>query len=157
MRSRISAAAVVILAAVLSACASASAVRNPHFTPGVGHTGPAVRAAEMAGPAQQAAGPMKKNPRQVGFKCPDHAVDDQHEVDIVDASTGVVTQTILIGDPPADPVTGEVVGNVNVQPVKFGTYYFVVRVVAQGLKSDNSLPSEQWQRAPGQATDVVVK
>jgi len=100
--------------------------------------------------------PMVKNPRGVGFTCPDHALDNDHEIDIIRASDGSLVQTILGGDPPAD-ATGEVVVMVNVQPIAFGQYRFVVRAVAGTLKSDNSAASPIWERAPGAPSNVVPK
>ena len=93
-----------------------------------------------------------KNPSGVAFLCPDHATDDQHEVDIVREADGVVVATLLGGDPPL--VGSEVVIPVNVQPVAFGQYRFVVRAVAGLIKSNNSLSSEVWERAPGRPTNV---
>ena len=103
----------------------------------------------------QAAGPVR-NPTGVMFTCPDHALDDGHEVDIVDSVTGAVLQTLQGGDPAAD-AQGNVTILVNVQPVKFGTYTFVVRAKAGALMSPNSVPSEVWQRSPGQPGQPIAK
>lgn len=89
-----------------------------------------------------------RNPSGIAFLCPDHDRDDQHEVDIVRESDGVVVQTLLVGDPEALP-GAEVVVSVNVQPIALGSYRFVVRAVAGAVKSDNSVPSDIWERAPG--------
>lgn len=89
-----------------------------------------------------------KNPSGLAFTCPDHSLDDNHEVDIVRESDGTVVQTLLVGDPTADPTTGEVTVAVNVMPVTFGRYRFVVRAVAAGFTSNNSTPSDVWERAP---------
>lgn len=89
-----------------------------------------------------------KNPSALAFQCPDHDRDDQHEIDLVRVSDGAVIQTILGGDPPLD--NGEVVIAVNIQPVAFGQYRFVVRAVAGGFSSPSSLPSAVWERVPGQ-------
>lgn len=97
-----------------------------------------------------------KNPSGLIFTCPDHALDDQHEIDIVRQADGVVVQTLLVGDPPAD-VNGDVVVKVNVQPVAFGSYVFRVRAVAGTIKSDTSDPSPIWERAPGKPTNVQVQ
>ena len=97
--------------------------------------------------------PLIKNPSAVAFLCPDHGADDQHEIDIVRVSDGVVMQTLLGGDPPLSPA-GEVVIVVNVMPVSFGSYRFVVRAVAGAVKSDSSVPSDIWERAPGRPTSV---
>jgi hypothetical protein len=111
---------------------------------------PARRAA-----ATQSAGPVR-NPSGVMFTCPDHALDDGHEEDIVDSVTGVVVQTIQGGDPAAD-AQGNVSIALNVQPVKFGTYTFVVRAKAGALMSPNSVPSDVWQRSPGQPGQPIPK
>ena len=100
--------------------------------------------------------PPVKNPRGVTITCPDHDRDDQHEVDIVRVSDGQVVQTILAGDP-APNSTGDVDLLINVQPIAFGQYRFVVRAVAGSLKSENSQPSEIWERAPGAPSIKKVK
>lgn len=94
-----------------------------------------------------------KNPSGLTFTCPDHALDDQHEIDIVRQADGVVVQTLLVGDPPAD-ISGDVQVSVNVQPIAFGLYVFKVRAVAGTSKSDTSNPSPVWERAPGKPTNV---
>jgi len=102
----------------------------------------------------RAQGPPK-NPSQIAFFCPDHDRDDQHEIDVVRVSDGVVIATLLGGDP---PLTGtEVVVDINVQPVAFGSYRIVVRAVAGTLRSANSDPSEVWERAPGRPSGIVVR
>lgn len=103
----------------------------------------------------QTPAPVVKNPTTIAFQCADHARDDQHEVDIV-TSAGVVVQTLLVGDPPAD-ANGDVVVTVNVQPVAFGSYTFVARAVAATLKSANSTPSDVWERAPGAPSKPIAK
>lgn len=90
---------------------------------------------------------MVKNPSAVTFTCPDHDQDTAHEIDIVD-SNGVVVQTIIGGDP-APNADGSVTIPINVQPIKFGTYTFIVRATAGGVKSPDSPPSDPWERAPG--------
>ena len=97
-----------------------------------------------------------KNPSALAFICPDHALDDGHEVDIVRESDGVVVATLLGGDPPLN-AAGEVAIAVNVQPIAFGQYRFVARAVAGTVKSDSSLPSMLWERAPGRPTNVVPR
>lgn len=93
------------------------------------------------------------NPTKVVFNCPDHAQDTNHEIDIVTAA-GVVVQTIQAGDPPAD-ANGDVTVQLNVQPIKFGTYTVRVRVVADQFKSEDA-PSPQWVRVPGKPTNVRI-
>lgn len=99
--------------------------------------------------------PVVKNPRQLAFVCPDHDRDDQHEIDIVRESDGAVIQTLLVGDPPV--VSGEVIADVNVQPVAFGEYRFIVRAVAGTLKSASSAPSDVWERAPGTPSKPIPR
>ena len=96
-----------------------------------------------------------KNPAALAFTCPDHATDDQHEIDIVRVSDGVVVATILGGDPPLQ--NNEVIIPINVQPVAFGSYRFIVRAVAGSVKSVNSVPSEIWDRVPGQPSQPVAR
>lgn len=97
-----------------------------------------------------------KNPSVLAFQCPDHNQDDAHEIDIVRVSDGAVIQTLAAGDPPLTG-TAEVEVAVNVQPVAFGQYRFVVRALAGAVKSDNSAPSAIWERAPGKPTGLVVR
>lgn len=96
------------------------------------------------------------NPSGLVFRCPDHGLDDQHEVDLVRVSDSAVIQTLLVGDPPAD-ASGDVTVAVNVQPVAFGRYVFVVRALAGALNSDSSAASPVWERAPGRPSDLRVK
>lgn len=96
-----------------------------------------------------------KNPTEVSFTCIDHDKDDNHEVDIID-STGTVVQTLLIGDPPVGS-DGRVVAKFNVQPINFGQYTVIVRAIQGALKSENSLPSEKWERSFGTPSNVQVK
>jgi len=103
----------------------------------------------------QTPAPIVKNPTAVVFTCADHARDDQHEIDIVNSS-GVVVQTMLVGDPPAD-ANGDVVVTINVQPIAFGSYTFVARAVAAAVKSANSTPSDVWDRVPGAPSKPIAK
>src|SRR3989337_1066418 len=77
-----------------------------------------------------------KNPSQIAFFCPDHDRDDQHEIDVVRVSDGVVIATLLGGDPPLPGTEG---------------------VVAGPLRSANSDPSEVWERVPGRPSGIVVR
>ena len=86
------------------------------------------------------------NPRGVAFTCPDHAVDDGHDVEIRVRATGATVQVINGGDPAA--VGGEVTINFNVQPIAFGSYDLVVRAKAGSLSSVNS-PAANFDRVPG--------
>src|SRR5687768_11555174 len=100
---------------------------------------------ELAFTILQATAPI--NPVGVAFTCPDHALDTEHEVDVLDSS-GAVIQTILGGDPPLN-AQNEVEIRLNVQPIAFGEYRFRVRAVAGSIKSVDSETSELWRRAPG--------
>lgn len=97
-----------------------------------------------------------KNPSVLAFQCPDHDRDDSHEIDIVRVADGSVIQTLAGGDPAAD-AAGEVTIAVNVQPVAFGQYRFVVRAAAGSVKSDDSAPSAIWERTPGKPTGLMVR
>ena len=97
-----------------------------------------------------------RNPTQVTFMCPDHDQDTGHELDIVNAVTGAVVQTLALGDPPAD-AQGNVMFAINVQPVQFGTYIVRARSTANGVKSANSPDSDVWERVPGPPSKPVVQ
>jgi hypothetical protein len=105
----------------------------------------------VAGLALQAPA-LVSNPTLVVFTCPDHDQDTGHEIDIVEASTGRVVQTLQIGDPPAD-AAGDVAVTINVQPIKFGAFWFKVRATADTaggvVKSADSKESDLWSRVPG--------
>ena len=90
---------------------------------------------------------LPRNPRGVGFICPDHDRDDGHELDIVDRAMGQVIQTLDLGDPPRN-AAGVVEASVNVQPFDFGVYAFVVRAKAGTIESEDS-EAWVWERAPG--------
>jgi hypothetical protein len=92
--------------------------------------------------------PAIVNPSKLGFTCPDHDQDTQHEVDIINVETGQVEATLLVGDPPAD-ASGEVIVTLNIQPIKFGAKRFQIRAVAGAEKSENSPLSDVWRRSPG--------
>jgi hypothetical protein len=96
------------------------------------------------------------NPTTIGFTCPDHAQDDGHRVEIV-SPAGVVVQTLDIGDPAAN-ASGEVIVDLNVQPIAFGAgYTFRVRALAGTVSSDPSAPSTAWNRIPGRPGITVVR
>lgn len=99
--------------------------------------------------------PPVKNPTRIEFTCPDHARDDNHEVDIID-TTGAITQTLLVGDPAAD-AAGKVSVVVNVQPVAFGSFRFQVRAIAGAIKGENSPVTDPWERTPGAPSKGLVK
>ncbi len=93
-----------------------------------------------------------KNPKWLAFTSVEHNNVEVtgYEVDVVRASDNVVIATLTYAkDQTAVNGAGEVMVEVKVQPVAFGTYYFVARTVAGALKSDNSTPSAIWERSPG--------
>jgi hypothetical protein len=85
------------------------------------------------------------DPSAVGFRCPDHGVDDGHEVDILDDDDDVVA-TIEGGDPSAGE-GGVVRIPLDVTSLEPGTYRFVVRAKTKTLESPDSPPSTLWQRS----------
>lgn len=104
------------------------------------------------------------NPSAVEFLCPDHDRDTDHELKIlrVEGTNRVVITTILLGDPPVDPADGLVKTSINVQPIAFGTYVATVSAIAVDatgatVKSTSSAESNQFARAPGGPSKVVVK
>jgi hypothetical protein len=100
--------------------------------------------------------PNVKNPRNIEFTCPDHARDDEHRVNIY-KSDGTLVQTIVIGDPPQG-TDGLVRATLNVQPIAFGTgFYVTVHAIAGGAFSDESAHSNLFDRVPGAPTGTVVK
>jgi hypothetical protein len=97
-----------------------------------------------------------KNPRNIEFTCPDHARDDEHGVNIY-KSDGTLVQTIVIGDPVAG-ADGIVRATLNVQPIAFGTgFYVTVHAIAAGAFSDESAHSNLFDRVPGSPTNTIVK
>lgn len=100
--------------------------------------------------------PPVKNPTAIEFSSPDHAQLSGYEVDIRLDSDDSLVQTLNIAPP--DPLpSGTIRLTLNVQPVKFGSYHFVVRAIAGGLESDNSPASDRWDRVPGPPSKPVVK
>jgi hypothetical protein len=97
-----------------------------------------------------------KNPTLVIVPaCPDHDQDTGHEIEIL-TPQGSSVQVLQVGDPPREP-NGEVRFQVNVQPIKFGQYVVVVRATAGAVKSDNSPPSDAWERVPGAPSKPAVQ
>jgi len=100
---------------------------------------------------------MVKNPASIQFTSPDHALLTDYQIDFVTAAGAVIqTLTVPVAQVTVLP-TGEILIALNVQPVAFGTYTFVVRSVAGPDISENSEPSEPWQRVPGAPSQIVVK
>ncbi len=98
-----------------------------------------------------------RNPRSVTFPCPDHTLDDGHEIDVIRLSDNTLVQTIQGLDPassgtaamPDGSLAPKVTVTINMQPINFGSYYFIVRSLGAGVKSDNSPNGPSWQRVPG--------
>lgn len=86
------------------------------------------------------------NPTRIAFSCPDHDFCTGHEIDFVNQSTSEV-DTLQVGR--GTVIDGEVVIDINVQPRKFGQYVNRVRALVGTLESDDSVPSDVWQRVPG--------
>ena len=99
---------------------------------------------------------LVKNPSALVFTASvDHDVITAYEVDFVRVSDNVVVQTINAGKPPKD-AAGDITVSLNVHPVTFGVYLFRARAVAGALKSADSDPSPQWERAPGKPANLRV-
>jgi hypothetical protein len=103
--------------------------------------------------------PPPKNPTTIEFSCPDHDRDDQHELKILQVTdtNRVTITTILLGDPPIDPVDGMVRTTINMQPIAFGTYVSTINASAGPDKSDDSAESNLWQRVPGRPSKVGLR
>jgi hypothetical protein len=100
--------------------------------------------------------PPLRNPSGLCFTSADHANVTAYEIDIVKTSDGAVLQTITVPKTSTTMVGTEVRVDVNVQPVAFGTYTFRARAVVNTVKSTDSVPSDQWDRAPGQPSKPKV-
>ena len=99
-----------------------------------------------------------KNPTILTFTSADHNHPQAtgYEIDIVKPD-GTIVQTITV--PKASTTVnsaGSVVVAINVQPVAFGLYTFVSRLMASAIKSPNSPPSDQWERTPGAPSKPVA-
>lgn len=102
---------------------------------------------------------VPKNPTTLMFTpSTDDAQVTAYEVDIVQTSDGAVIQTLSIPRESFQMLaTGDLQTRVNVQPVKFGHYVVKVRAVATALKSEDSLPSNEWERVPGAPSRPTVQ
>jgi hypothetical protein len=96
------------------------------------------------------------NPTSIEFLCPDHAQDDQHELDFVRISDNTVVKTVLLGDPPAGP-DGIVRVTIDVTSLPFGEYVTRLRILGNGISSATSPNSNPFQRAPLTPPAPVVK
>lgn len=92
--------------------------------------------------------PLVRNPRYAVFECPDHALDTNHDIQILKPDGSVLTTLTDVGDP--DAVGGTVTVQFSVQPIAFGQYRARVRAKAGALVGDWSEPSDVWERAPEQ-------
>jgi len=99
--------------------------------------------------------PALKNPTGVTFLSPDHATVTGYEIDIL-STTGAVVQTLVMGRGTQD-AQGVVTLTLAVQPIAFGTYTLRIRAVAGTSKSDNSPPSDPWERVPGSPSKPTTK
>jgi hypothetical protein len=102
----------------------------------------------------QAQIPPVKNPNAVEFTSADHATITGYEVDILSGAT--VISTLVLGK--GTLAGGIVTLPLNVQPIAFGTYTLRIRAVASAtLKSENSVPSDPWDRVPGPPSKPTIK
>ena len=97
----------------------------------------------------QASAPPVSNPVALEFEFSDWAQATGYQVDIIDAETLAVKQTLRFNAQPAVAGTNTLHLPVNVQPVAHGLYAFVARAVLPDSVSPSSEPSDPWQRLPG--------
>ena len=105
-----------------------------------------------ASAAAQTPTPLVKNPSIVEWTCPDHDLDDGHELKIIriEGTNKVVITTIKLGDPGYfDEVGKGVRSDLNVQPIAFGEYVATMRAMFGTVSSEESAESNRFQRAPG--------
>lgn len=101
-----------------------------------------------------------KNPTAAEWVCPDHDVDTQHELTVLQVvgTNKVVITTLLLGDPAyLDATTKTVRSPINVQPIAFGDYVARVNAVVGTSKSDDSPESNAFTRAPGSPSKLLFK
>lgn len=102
--------------------------------------------------------PPVRNPTGAQFTSPDHATVTGYEIDIIRVADNSLVQTITIAKSATTVLaTGEISVTLNVQPIAFGEYRCVARAVAGTMKSDNSTPSDIWNRVPGPPSKPVMK
>lgn len=97
----------------------------------------------------RAQAPIVGNPIAVEFEFLDWEQATGYEVDIVEQATRVVTNTLRYGPSRALAGTITVHLEVNVQPTAHGVYVFIARGVLPGGVTENSAPSDPWERIPG--------
>jgi hypothetical protein len=94
--------------------------------------------------------PPVGNPIACEFEFTDWMQATGYQLDIIDATTMVVQQTLRFNAVTALPGTNTIRVPVNVQPVAHGLYAFVARaVLPNGTMSPSSEASDPWQRLPG--------
>lgn len=101
--------------------------------------------------------PDVDNPSAVTFTpSPDHAAIESYELDIV-RPDGTVLQTLNIAKPTPD-ATNTCTANINVQPVAFGTGYWVqIRAKAGTAQSESVVSLNKFNRKPGGPSKPVLK
>jgi hypothetical protein len=108
-------------------------------------------------PVASAAQTTVKNPSLLVFVSPDHAIVTAYELDLVRASDNATIYTLVVPKSQTRIIGPDVEIDIHVQPVPFGSYKIVVRAVVGTLKSDNSAPSDVWERVPETPTSVMVR
>ena len=108
-----------------------------------------------AGPTAWASAQVLTNPSRVEFTCPDHALDDGHEIGFFLAGATEPVQTALLGDPPE--VAGLVTAPIDVRPLPVGSYTAQVRANAGVEVSAWSEPSNPFGRGLAAPPGVVVR
>lgn len=100
---------------------------------------------------------IPKNPNRIRFVASTDHDSVEYEVDFVPKTTGQVVRTVKIGRPPiVNQETREAEADINVQPTTFGLYHSIVRAFVSGITSEDSNPSNDWERAPGKPGQVTV-
>lgn len=99
-----------------------------------------------------------KNPTAVTFVAdPDHVLIDSYELSIF-RPDNTVLQTLNLGKPTPNATTQVITAALSVQPIAFGTGYYVgVRSKVGTTVSDYSLSENKFNRAPGGPSKVVLK
>ena len=101
---------------------------------------------------------VPKNPTLVEFVCPDHGIDDNHEVEI--RAKGAASGTIVkLGDPVARVSDGKVEINVGplVQALVLGEYEVRVRALKSGSPSSDWSPElVPFERALAQPNSTRI-
>ena len=77
-----------------------------------------------------------RNPSRVAFSCLDHAQDTEHEVGYFARGAAQPQMVQKVGDPPVDPISGEVTATVTVLPLVIGDYEMKVRALVGSVAGD---------------------